>query len=114
MSSHGIPLSAFLFWIDSANAGSRFHASASPSLAHFVRDTAEKIPHPTDEGRTLWNARFDTGGLVGDHIDEDGLAVHEEQFETDDGLGVGALGSGSDYTVFLQRLGVSVPLNFRR
>ncbi|KIM91157.1 hypothetical protein PILCRDRAFT_811656 [Piloderma croceum F 1598] len=93
--------------LDSANSGSRFRASASPSLAHFVRDTAEEIPHPTEEGRTLWDARFDTGSLFGEHIDKEVLAMQEEKIQTDDSLGVGALGSGSDYTVFLQHIGVA-------
>jgi N-acetylated-alpha-linked acidic dipeptidase len=92
--------------LDSSTSGSRFHASASPSLAHFVRDTAEEIAHPSKEGRTLWDARFDTGTLFGDHIDKEVLAMHEE-FKTDGSLGVGALGSGSDYTVFLQHIGVA-------
>ena len=98
----------FVLGVDSANSGSRFQASASPSLAHFVRDTAEEIPHPTEEGRTLWDARFDTGSLFGEHIDKEVLAMQEEKFQTDDSLGVGALGSGSDYTVFLQHIGVSI------
>jgi hypothetical protein len=106
-------LSVFLFWVDSSTSGSRFHASASPSLAHFVRDTAEEIAHPSKEGRTLWDARFDTGTLFGGHIDKEVLAMHEE-FKTDGSLGVGALGSGSDYTVFLQHIGVGIPLYFQQ
>jgi hypothetical protein len=34
--------------------------------------------------------------------------MQEEKIQTDDSLGVGALGSGSDYTVFLQHIGVSI------
>jgi N-acetylated-alpha-linked acidic dipeptidase len=91
--------------VDSSATGSRFQASASPSLAHFVRDTAKEIPHPTEDGRTLWDARFDIGTLSGEHVDKEVLAMQEE-IRVDDSLGVGALGSGSDYTVFLQHIGV--------
>jgi N-acetylated-alpha-linked acidic dipeptidase len=81
-------------------------------LAHFVRDTAEQIPHPTEEGRTLWDARFDKGILLGEHIDEEVLMMQEENIQNEDSLGVGVLGSGSDYTVFLQRIGVCISFRF--
>lgn len=113
---------------DSASTGSRFGVSASPSLAHLVRDTAREIPHPTKEGKSLWDARLDKGPLVGSHIDSEFLAMHEdeEQHTQDDSLGVRPLGtyklihrvydlglmvvsgSGSDYTVFLQHIGVCI------
>ena len=72
-----------------------------------MRDTAEKIPHPTDPGRTLWDARNDRGPLHGENIDPQVMAMVEEAAKAVDSIGVGALGSGSDYTVFLQRIGVS-------
>ncbi|KAH9045256.1 Zn-dependent exopeptidase [Lactarius pseudohatsudake] len=65
--------------LDSSVSGSKFGAAGSPSLAHFIRKTAEDLPHPTDPKRTLWDATADRWPL----------------------------GSGSDYTVFLQRLGVA-------
>jgi hypothetical protein len=37
--------------------------------------------------------------------------MREEETENEDSLGVSALGSGSDYTVFLQRIGVGILLN---
>lgn len=81
--------------------------SASPSLAHFVRRTAEKVPHPTKPGLTLWDAGKDNGVLYGDKLDEEVLKMYQEELQAADSLGVGPLGSGSDYTVFLQRIGVS-------
>ncbi|EDR12349.1 uncharacterized protein LACBIDRAFT_245820, partial [Laccaria bicolor S238N-H82] len=66
--------------VDVSVAGSRWTASASPSLAHLFKKAALDIPHPTIPGKTLWDAREDDGILP--------------------------LGSGSDFTVFLQRLGV--------
>jgi len=95
--------------LDSSVGGSRFYSSASPSLAHFMRSAAEAIAHPTKPGLTLWDATKDSGPLYGENVDAEALAVYEEeqaQLAADD-LGVGVLGSGSDYTVFLQRIGVA-------
>lgn len=99
--------------LDSSVSGSRFDISASPSLAHFSRAAAEEIPHPTDAGRTLWDATKDNGKLFGARedgliiMDEESAAVHLETTAVKSGLGVGTLGSGSDFTVFLQRIGVA-------
>ncbi|KAH8113339.1 Zn-dependent exopeptidase [Phellopilus nigrolimitatus] len=124
--------------LDSSVSGSRLRLSASPSLAHLVSNAARDIPHPTIPGRTLWQARLDSGPLFGT-VNEEAMHVWEEQYGTPllepgdfapaDSLGtavkgglktdvngvpvrsastgVGALGSGSDYTVFLQRIGVA-------
>ncbi|KAF4575136.1 hypothetical protein EYR36_006492 [Pleurotus pulmonarius] len=69
--------------LDVSVAGSRWGAGASPSLAHLIKQVALDVPHPTVAGKTLWDAQSDTSSLLG------------------------PLGSGSDFTVFLQRLGVS-------
>ena len=53
--------------------GSQWSAGASPSLAHLIRDVALKVPHPTDNTRTLWDARHDVGpfdGLMGSESTE--------------------------------------------
>ncbi|KAI0720289.1 Zn-dependent exopeptidase [Cerioporus squamosus] len=95
--------------LDSSVSGSRFRASATPSLAHFVRAAAEDVPHPTKAGKTLWDATKDNGVLTGAHIDAEALAVYEEteMQAAAEGTGVGVLGSGSDFTVFVQRTGVA-------
>ena len=89
-------------------AGSRWDTSASPSLAHLIRGAALDVSHPTDPARTLWDARQDTGPFGGG-IDSDILdffvQAKKENVESD--LSIAPLGSGSDYTPFLQRLGVS-------
>ena len=74
-----------------------------------MRATAEEIPHPTKPNKTLWDATKDSGVLTGRHIDAEALAVYEEtELQTAaDSTGVGVLGSGSDFTVFVQRNGVS-------
>jgi N-acetylated-alpha-linked acidic dipeptidase len=90
---------------DSSVSGSRFGASASPSLAHLVRAAAEKVPHPTKPGKTLWDARQDVGIFEG-AVDDEVVEMYEAKVQQADDLGVSPLGSGSDYTVFLQHIGV--------
>ena len=61
----------------------------------------------------MWDATKDNGELFGQGIiDKEPLAVRKLELDAKkvDGLGVGVLGSGSDYTVFLQRLGVCIHL----
>ena len=95
------------FNLDSSTSGSKFGAIGSPSLAHLIRQTAEEIPHPSDPNRTLWDATKDNGQLFGKNIiEEEVRAMYEEEVNAVDATGVGVLGSGSDYTVFLQRNGV--------
>lgn len=93
--------------VDGSSTGSRFSGSASPSLAHILRETSEAIAHPTDANRTLWDATKDVGKYTGtmEEVAAETWAA-EELMKSKDSLGVGALGSGSDYTVFLQHLGV--------
>ncbi|KAH9899708.1 Zn-dependent exopeptidase [Cubamyces lactineus] len=95
--------------LDSSVSGSRFRPLATPSLAHFVRSIAEEVEHPTKPGKTLWDATKDRGVLTGDHIDAESLAAYEasEVEAASDSTGVGLLGSGSDFTVFVQRTGVA-------
>lgn len=92
--------------MDTAVSGSNLRTRASPLLAHLLKESAMQIPHPTSEGRTLWDARTDTGTLFGDNIDSEVLAMTEETDTSTDETGVRPLGSGSDYTVFLQHIGV--------
>lgn len=94
---------------DGSASGSRLRFSGSPLLAHSIRRVAQDLPHPTEANRTLWDAREDDGQLFG----EDKLSITSAAKEMDnlehafaDTVGVNPLGSGSDYTVFLQRIGV--------
>jgi N-acetylated-alpha-linked acidic dipeptidase len=82
-------------------------------LAHLIKGAAVGLPHPTSEGRTLWDARTDDGPFTGDAvtnatIDPEVLSAYiaKKQMQASD-TSITPLGSGSDYTVFLQRLGVS-------
>jgi N-acetylated-alpha-linked acidic dipeptidase len=82
---------------------------ASPSFAHLVRETAKRVPHPQIYDRTLWDARTDRGKLYG-NLSDDAIALMNAEMDaeiTNDELSnIRPLGSGSDFTVFLQRIGV--------
>ncbi|KAJ7780979.1 hypothetical protein B0H16DRAFT_1298508 [Mycena metata] len=94
--------------LDSSVSGSRFGASASPSLSHFLRQSALDIPHPTDPERTLWDARSDSGPYAGEtSLDSESLGATQFVTAAADNVGVSPLGSGSDYTAFLQLIGVA-------
>ncbi|KAF5333503.1 hypothetical protein D9611_002581 [Ephemerocybe angulata] len=94
--------------LDGAASGSRLRFSSSPLLSHMLRKAAEDLPHPTDKSRKLWDATRDNGDLFGFNGSLSSAAVATQRAELIalDDVGVSALGSGSDYTVFLQRIGV--------
>ncbi|KAG5639289.1 hypothetical protein H0H81_004950, partial [Sphagnurus paluster] len=97
--------------VDVSVSGSRWQAGGSPSLAHLIKKSALDVPHPTVEGKTLWDARHDEGpfGIERSNMTIDieflnnYITVEKEHHASS--TGVNPLGSGSDYTVFLQRLG---------
>ncbi|KAG1854106.1 Zn-dependent exopeptidase [Suillus tomentosus] len=90
--------------VDVSVSGSRWSTSASPSLAHLIQRSARDVPHPTDAQKTLWDAHFDVGPYEGP-VDAEFARMWDKM--TSDEPRIGPLGSGSDYTVFLQRLGVA-------
>ncbi|KAH7344942.1 Zn-dependent exopeptidase [Rhizoctonia solani] len=95
--------------VDVSTAGERFSLSGSPSLAHLLRQAAIDVPHPSDANRTLWDAKDDLGPFTGP-VDQDAFIIQQEAKlarKAASNTGVSPLGSGSDYTVFLQRLGVA-------
>jgi N-acetylated-alpha-linked acidic dipeptidase len=95
--------------VDVAVCGSRYKTLGSPSLAHFIRDTAGAVPHPTLTNKTLWDARLDEGPFKeeGNHLyDYRNSAVvmegvREEARVKSEELPIAPLGSGSDYTGIL-------------
>ncbi|KAM6496046.1 Zn-dependent exopeptidase [Amanita muscaria] len=96
--------------IDVSVSGSRFNLGGSPSLAHLMRQSALDVPHPTQAGKTLWDAKDDEGPFtMGHEVDQEFMVSYEkaEAARRASETGVLPLGSGSDYTVFLQRLGVA-------
>ncbi|MGA2851944.1 MAG: M28 family metallopeptidase [Terracidiphilus sp.] len=86
------------FNTDVAVAGPDFSAAAVPSLKQFVRELTHNVPSPV--GGTVYqqwkNARPDA---------EEHRASNAPP-ETDHDVHVGDLGSGSDFTPFLQHIGV--------
>jgi N-acetylated-alpha-linked acidic dipeptidase len=93
------------FNMDVAVSGVNFSASAVPSLKQFLREATKSVPSP--KGGTVYEAwrqaserRTGPGqqGVTGDR------RVPVAALGSD--APVGDLGSGSDYTVFLQHLGV--------
>ena len=82
-------------------------------LSHFIRKAAEDLPHPTDQARSLWDATKDNGKLFGNRTDGvvfydvGATVIRGMEVATADVVGVNPLGSGSDYTVFLQRIGIA-------
>ncbi|KAN0097547.1 hypothetical protein V8E55_001993 [Tylopilus felleus] len=97
--------------VDIAVAGSRYSASGSPSLLHLIKHSAQDVAHPPEPGKTVWDALHDSGPYTGEQ-DADFASMWAAMNQTraraaseDDVRNVAPLGTGSDYTVFLQRLG---------
>jgi N-acetylated-alpha-linked acidic dipeptidase len=88
------------FNMDVAVSGSNFGASAVPSLKGFVRDVTKVVPSP--KGGMLYNVWKDERLNRGDR--RQGNRGPNAQVEND--VPVGDLGSGSDYSVFIQHLGI--------
>jgi len=67
------------------------------------------VSHPTVAGSTLWDARSDRGKLYGNLSNEAIAQINAEmdaEITDDEFSSIRTLGSGSDFTVFLQRIGV--------
>ena len=96
------------FNMDVAVSGPNFGASSVPSLKQYMRDIAKSVPSP--KGGSVydqWKTSQDTDkkekdrdqSLTGAPNDQATAVVKQD-------VHVGDLGSGSDYTAFLQHLGV--------
>jgi N-acetylated-alpha-linked acidic dipeptidase len=90
--------------IDVSVSGANLKLSASPSLAPLMRHAAMQIEHPSDKTRSLWSMQ-DGGNWDVFNRDVKGLLSEDGDFSSV--THVSALGSGSDYTAFLQRYGVA-------
>jgi len=88
---------------DSAVSGPNFGASAVPSLKQFLREVTKAVPSP--KGGTVYQA-WRAAGEKPPQPDVTGSGrTPVVQLRAD--APVGDLGSGSDYTPFLQHLGVA-------
>jgi N-acetylated-alpha-linked acidic dipeptidase len=96
------------FNVDVAVSGSKFGASAVPSLKQFLRDIAKAVPSP--KGGTVYENWQKSAMPDGPATQSPSEAIGGNrrtpaaQVSTD--VPVGDLGSGSDYTAFLQHSGV--------
>jgi N-acetylated-alpha-linked acidic dipeptidase len=85
------------FNVDVGASGPDFGASAVPSLKQFVREVTRSIPSP--DGGTVYEK------WKNNHPAETELRTSNAPPKAED-VHIGDLGSGSDYTPFLQRMGV--------
>jgi N-acetylated-alpha-linked acidic dipeptidase len=92
------------FNLDVAVTGTNFGASAVPSLKGFVRDVTKFVPSP--KGGTVYDAWKEQKPRGGERRASDGAQRREPNARVDSDVPVGDLGSGSDYSVFIQHLGV--------
>ena len=99
--------SAIYLNLDSSVSGSNYGAAASPSLAWLMRNTAEEIMSSADETRSIWDSK----GVAGDWKAWKAEVYGEEDIDPEilfqSETGVETLGSGSDFTAFLQRYGIA-------
>jgi N-acetylated-alpha-linked acidic dipeptidase len=94
------------FNTDVGVAGPNFSASAVPSLKEFVRDVTRQVPSPAggtvyDVWKKTEEANTHRRPSLAEAHDIPSNAPHAS-----DDVPVGDLGSGSDYTPFIQHLGV--------
>ncbi len=96
------------FNMDVAVSGSKFGASSVPTLKQFIRDVTRVVPSP--KGGMLydeWRRSSQSGGDAERRPTQDiGSTDRVPAAPGKSDVPVGDLGSGSDYTVFLQHLGV--------
>jgi N-acetylated-alpha-linked acidic dipeptidase len=107
--AHELAQAAAYLNVDVAVSGANFGASAVPTLKQFIRDVTMAVPGP--KGGTVYDAwrkapEKRTGPTQQPSAaDLSGSQNRPPEVETSDPQ-VGELGSGSDYTAFLQHLGV--------
>ncbi len=95
------------FNVDVAVAGDKFGASSVPSLKQFVREATMAVPSP--KGGNVYDVWLKTSQSGGDRVNSQETSTSTYRppaASTQSEAPVGDLGSGSDYTVFLQHLGV--------
>jgi N-acetylated-alpha-linked acidic dipeptidase len=96
---------AAYFNMDVAVAGKKFGASGVPSLKEFIREVSKAVPSP--EGGTVYQAWKKSSQPSPDNPrPQETSTFRPPPLASHNDVPVGDLGSGSDYTVFLQHLGV--------
>ena len=93
------------FNTDVGVAGPDFNASAVPSLKQFVREVTKQVPSP--KGGTVYNQWKKTQEAANESRDASTTGGPSRfNAHVEDDVRVRDLGSGSDYTPFIQHLGV--------
>ena len=91
------------FNTDVGVSGPHFDAAAVPSLKQFVREVTKEVPSP--KGGTVYDQwKSDQATDANRRGKGTGRAMETSEEGTD--VHIGTLGSGSDYTPFIQHLGV--------
>jgi N-acetylated-alpha-linked acidic dipeptidase len=95
---------AAYFNMDVAVSGKKFGASGVPSLKEFIREIAKSVPSP--QGGTVYDTWKKTAQPNPENRSQETSTFRPPPAAMQSDVPVGDLGSGSDYTVFLQHLGV--------
>jgi N-acetylated-alpha-linked acidic dipeptidase len=97
---------AVYFNMDVAVSGPKFGASSVPALKPFVREITKAVPSP--QGGTVYDAwrKATQTGETANPQETASSTFRPPAAQAHPDVPVGDLGSGSDYTVFLQHLGV--------
>ena len=95
---------AAYFNLDVAVSGPNFSASAVPSLKGFVRDVTRFVPSP--KGGMLYNVWKEEKSKQAERRTPDFNQGRTPNARVENDVAVGDLGSGSDYSVFIQHLGI--------
>jgi N-acetylated-alpha-linked acidic dipeptidase len=102
---HDLANTVAYFNLDVAVSGPNFNASAVPSLKGFVRDVTKLVPSP--KGGMLYDVWKAEKLKQAEHRPgPDFNQNRRPNARVDDDVPVGDLGSGSDYSVFIQHLGI--------
>ncbi|MBZ5612949.1 MAG: M28 family metallopeptidase [Acidobacteriia bacterium] len=95
---------AAYFNMDVAVSGKKFGASGVPSLKEFIREIARSVPSP--QGGTVYDTWKKMTQPSPENRSQETSTFRPPPAAMQGDVPVGDLGSGSDYTVFLQHLGV--------
>jgi N-acetylated-alpha-linked acidic dipeptidase len=95
------------FNTDMAVSGPKFGAAAVPSLKQFVRDVTKAVPDPNGGSVYQQWVKLNRAGALKVDSRETSTSTYRAPLAAGGDVPVSDLGSGSDYTVFLQHLGVA-------
>ena len=98
---------AAYFNMDVAVSGPKFGASSVPSLKQFLREISKAVQSPLGGSvYESWHKSSQSGNETFNPQETSGSTFRPPAAQVHSDVSVGDLGSGSDYTVFLQHLGV--------